>query len=393
MTTLSVFRSARGRMAITWSVLVVVAAAALLLVINIALAQALSDRPVSREVLTVRQEGPNLVFGREEIQVVDGVERAVNQRTLSNIRRVSVAAVLGLFPISLAIGWVVAARGLHPVDRITGVAREIEATDLTRRIRLTGPDDELKRLADTFDAMLDRICEGIDEQRAFVQNASHELRTPLAVATTNLDVALRDPDPDAVRQRATVARRSLGRLGTLVDDLFFFARQQAEDVEPEPVDVDRLVDTVAEDFAESARRRGITIERVGRSESVIELDRDAISRAVANLVDNAVRLAPAGSVITVGAGTDGAWTWLGVRDQGPGLSDADQPLVWQRFWRSSDGGTGLGLAIVRQTVESHQGKVALRSELGVGSSFLIWLPGEDAGPVPEIDPLWSGTGV
>jgi signal transduction histidine kinase len=390
---MSTFRSARGRMALTWSVLVVVAAAVLLLVINIALEQALSDRPVSRQVLTVRQEGRDLILGQSEMLVVDGVERAVNERTLSNIRRVSVAAVVGLFPISLAIGWVVAARGLHPVDRITSVARDIEATDLTRRIRLTGPEDELKRLADTFDAMLDRICEGIDEQRAFVQNASHELRTPLAVATTNLDVALRDPDPDSVRQRATVARRSLGRLGTLVDDLFFFARQQGEDVEVEPVDIDAVVDHVVEDFTESARRRGITIARRGRSETVIELDRDAITRAVANLVDNAVRLAPAGSVITVGAGQEGGWTWLGVRDQGPGLSAAEQPLVWQRFWRSSDGGTGLGLAIVRQTVESHHGKVSLNSELGVGSSFLIWLPSDVQGPAPETDPLWSETGV
>ncbi|MEM9714777.1 MAG: HAMP domain-containing sensor histidine kinase [Actinomycetota bacterium] len=389
---MATFRSARGRMALTWSVLVVVAAAALLLVINVALAQALADRPVSRQVLTVRQDGPNLVLGSEEIQVVDGVERAVNQRTLSNIRRVSVAAVVGLFPISLAIGWVVAARGLHPVDRITGVARDIEATDLTRRIRLTGPDDELKRLADTFDAMLDRICEGIDEQRAFVQNASHELRTPLAVATTNLDVALRDPDPDGVRQRATVARRSLGRLATLVDDLFFFARQQAEDVEPEPVDIDRLVDNVAEDFVESARRRGMSIRREGRSEAVLELDRDAMARALANLVDNAVRLAPAGSVITVGAGRLDGWVWMGVRDQGPGLSESDRPLVWQRFWRSSDGGTGLGLAIVRQTVEGHQGRVGLSSELGVGSSFLIWLPGADAGSQPAVDPLWATSG-
>ncbi|MEM9607455.1 MAG: HAMP domain-containing sensor histidine kinase [Actinomycetota bacterium] len=390
MTFLGVLRSTRGRMALTWSVMVVAAAALLLLVINVALTRTLDDQSVTQQVITARQEGPFIIFDQAEMVVVDSVEREVNDRTLSNIRRVSMAAVVGLFPISLAVGWLVAGRGLRPVDRITRVARDIEATDLTRRIHLQGPDDELKRLADTFDAMLDRICEGVDDQRAFVQNASHELRTPLAVATTNLDVALRDPDPESVRNRAGIARRSLGRLGSLVDDLFFFARQQGTDVEVTDVDIDVLVAGLAEDFGEQARRRDIVLRTAASSGSVLELDRDGIHRAMANLLDNAVRLAPAGSVVTVGAGRLDGWTWLGVLDQGPGIPPEQQALVWQRFWRSSSGGTGLGLAIVRQTVESHQGKVSLTSELGAGSSFLLWLPGpDDHGPHPEIDPLWA----
>lgn len=371
--------------------MVVGAAALLLLVINVALTRTLDDQPVSQQVLTARREGPFIVFDQAEMVVVDTVEREVNDRTLANIRRVSVAAVVGLFPMSLAVGWVVAGRGLRPVDRITRVARDIEATDLTRRIELRGPDDELKRLADTFDAMLDRICEGVDEQRAFVQNASHELRTPLAVATTNLDVALRDPNPEAVRERAGIARRSLGRLGTLVDDLFFFARQQGTDVEVTDVDIDALVAGLVEDFSEQARRHDLALVARADAVSVLQLDRDGMQRAMGNLLDNAIRLAPAGSTVTVGAGIDDGWVWLGVRDQGPGIGPDQQPLVWKRFWRSSSGGTGLGLAIVRQTVEAHQGKVSLTSELGVGSSFLIWLPGPQPGPRPAIDPLWPAT--
>jgi signal transduction histidine kinase len=118
---------------------------------------------------------------------------------------------------------------------------------------------------------------------------------------------------------------------------------------------------------------------------VVMGDRDALKRAVANLLDNAVRLAPAGSRIRLATGSEGDRAWIAVADEGPGIAPEDQPHVFDRFWRAdkarsrADGGTGLGLAIVRQIVESHGGQVRLQSKVGVGSSFVIWLPVTAAG--------------
>lgn len=387
---ISVLGSARARMAVMWAALVVLAAALLLVVMNFVVARSLADETVTGELLTVRRIGGALVLEEAELTVVDEFERQVNDRTLANLRRVSLVAVVALFPMAVAIGWVVAGQVLGPVDRITRVARDIQASDLTRRIRMDGPEDELKRMGDTFDQMLDRISDSIGEQRSFVQNASHELRTPLAVATTNLDVALAADDDDALRSRAVIARRALGRLRRLVDDLFLFARQQGRDVAAEPIDVDRLVTATIEDYTEPAAQRSLTLRRGGGPAGVVAADREAVTRALANFVDNAVRLAPPGSVVTIGAGAEGRWVWLGVSDQGPGIAEADQPLVWTRFWRSSDGGTGLGLAIARQTAEAHSGRVGLTSVLGSGSSFVIWLPrdADTVDPAPTTDPLW-----
>jgi signal transduction histidine kinase len=119
-------------------------------------------------------------------------------------------------------------------------------------------------------------------------------------------------------------------------------------------------------------------------------DRDALKRAVANLLENAVRLAPAGSRIRLATGSEGDRAWIAVADEGPGISPEDQPHVFDRFWRAdkarsrADGGTGLGLAIVRQIAESHGGHIRLQSKVGVGSSFVIWLPATAPGTQADI---------
>ena len=124
---------------------------------------------------------------------------------------------------------------------------------------------------------------------------------------------------------------------------------------------------------------------------VVTGDRDALKRAVANLLENAVRLAPAGSRIRLATGSEDDQAWIAVADEGPGIAPEDQPHVFDRFWRAdkarsrADGGTGLGLAIVRQIAESHGGQVRLQSKVGVGSSFVVWLPvaaGSSGEPAP-----------
>jgi heavy metal sensor kinase len=309
-------------------------------------------------------------------------ERIVHQQTLERLRTFSFEALIVLFFASLVVGWVIAGRVLAPIGRITGVAREIQATDLSRRIRMQGPNDELKQLADTFDAMLARIDAAFAAQQQFLADASHELRNPLAIIRTNADLALSDPDPqqDELRQAVVVVKRASDRMARLVDDLLALARREAPTFAVEPVDLGRVASEASDEFLAPAEARGIVLDRAVAPGVVVMGDSDALKRAIANLLENAVRLAPLDSRIRLAVGSERDLAWVAVSDEGPGIAPEHQPKVFDRFWRAdkgrsrADGGTGLGLSIVRQIAQTHGGDVQLQSRVGVGSTFTIWLP-------------------
>jgi signal transduction histidine kinase len=361
-------RSIRFRYTLLYSAVLFGLAAVVVAAIYLVLLMSLRSQPVSAG------RGPFCRYG-ECIRLISlsEFERLVNTRTLARLRNYSFGALGVLFVASLGVGWVVAGRVLRPIGRITSVARDIQATDMSRRIELPGPDDELKQLADTFDAMLARLDAAFEAQRQFTADASHELRNPLAIIRTNVDVALADPraDPEDLRQTITVVKRASDRMARLVDDLLALARRQEPTLEHELVDLGVAVYEASEDFMVPAAARDIVLDRAIAPRVVVTGDRDALKRAVANLLDNAVRLA---------TGSEGDRAWIAVADEGPGISAEDQLHVFDRFWRAdkarsrADGGTGLGLAIVRQIVEGHGGHVRLQSKVGLGSSFVIWLP-------------------
>jgi signal transduction histidine kinase len=372
-------RSARFRYTLLYSAVLFGLAAVVLAAIYLVLLMALRTTPVSS---TRGQYCPP--FGGQCITFITfrEAERLINAEILDKLRFYMFGALGALFVASLGVGWVVAGRVLAPIGRITAVARDIQATDMSRRIELPGPDDELKQLADTFDAMLARLDAAFVAQRQFVADASHELRNPLAIIRTNADVALADPDasPDELRQAIATVKRAGDRMSLLVDDLLALARRQQPTLEHEPVDLGAAVAEASDDFVVPAETRDIVLDRAIAPGVVVTGDREALKRVVANLLDNAVRLAPAGSRIRLATGSEGNRAWIAVTDEGPGISPEDQGHVFDRFWRAdkarsrSDGGTGLGLAIVRQIVESHGGEVRLHSKVGVGSSFVVWLP-------------------
>ncbi len=199
-----------------------------------------------------------------------------------------------MFLASLGVGWVVAGRVLAPIGRITEVARDIQATDLSRRIDLRGPADELRRLADTFDDMLARLDEAFEGQRRFIQEASHELRNPLAVIRTNLDVSLADPDASAedLRHTESSCNRTAERMSRLVDDLLAYAHRGAPEHDQGPVDIAGVVSEAAAEFAAPAEARGLQMTWAAERGLWVHGDRLALRQALANLLANAVRLAP-----------------------------------------------------------------------------------------------------
>jgi signal transduction histidine kinase len=369
-------RSIRFRYTLLYSAVLFGLAAVVLAAIYLVLLMAVRATPVS-------SRGPWCIHGDcITVLTLREFERLVNSQILNKLRNYSFGALGALFVASLGVGWVVAGRVLAPIGRITSVARDIQATDMSRRIQLPGPEDELKQLADTFDAMLARLDAAFGAQRQFVADASHELRNPLAIIRTNADVALADPDasPDELRQTIATVKRAGDRMSLLVDDLLALARRQQPTLEHEPVDLGAAVAEASDDFVVPAETRDIVLDRAIAPGVVVTGDREALKRVVANLLDNAVRLAPAGSRIRLATGSEGNRAWIAVADEGPGISPEDQQHVFDRFWRAdkarsrSDGGTGLGLAIVRQVVQGHGGEVRLHSKVGVGSSFVVWLP-------------------
>src|SRR5581483_3452527 len=190
--------SIRFRLTAIYSLLLFGLWALLIGLVYIGLARELDAEPVSKSFVIERPVvTPQGIALQEETVRAEfqSLEHLVNQRTLENLRNYAFIALGGLFLASLVIGWYVAGMVLAPIGRITGVARQIQATDLSKRIALKGPKDELRDLADTFDGMLDRLETAFEAQRRFIQDASHELRNPLAVMRTNLDVAFSDPVP------------------------------------------------------------------------------------------------------------------------------------------------------------------------------------------------------
>lgn len=379
--------SIRFRLTAIYSLLLFGLAALVVGGIYLGLSHRLNSEAVSADKVTVIiPEYPNSQVDPTVIANAHAVEHWANEHALETLRTTSFTALSLLFLASLVVGWFVAGRVLAPIGRITAVARDIQATDLSRRINLPGPDDELRELADTFDEMLGRIDEAFEGQRRFIREASHELRNPLAVIRANVDVALADPDADveALREAAIVVQRSTGRISRLVDDLLVYADRGAPVHEHGPVDVSLVALAGAQEFRAPAEERNLTVVSDVAPELWVMGDENALRQVVANLLANAVRLAPAGSEIAVGAGRAGDWVWMAVDDAGPGIAEDDREQVFQRFWRGdagrarAEGRSGLGLAIVRQIAEGHRGEVRVLPSPRGGSTFVVWLPATDA---------------
>ncbi|TJZ96813.1 sensor histidine kinase [Actinacidiphila oryziradicis] len=275
-----------------------------------------------------------------------------------------------------------AGRVLRPVRRLTETVEHITATqDLTARIEVHGRD-EIARLARAFASMTAAVDASVTTQRRLVADASHELRTPLTSLNTNLellDEGLGVADPQAP-ELVGAAREQTRELMALVNDLIDLARYGHDSAHTEDTRLDLVALRVAERAA--ARATGLDI-RTELAECLVHGDPDALERAAANLVDNAVKWSPAGGSILVRVSAQGTLT---VTDEGPGIPVADLPYVFDRFYRSPTAralpGSGLGLAIVRQIAEKHGGNVAAQAPAGGGTRLCLSLPALPRTPVP-----------
>ena len=378
--------SIRFRLALVYSVLLFGLGAIAVGGIYWGLARNLDESSLSQSLRLDRSElGGELAPGDEQTlrELLGAVETQSNERAMDMLRDYSLFALAVLFGGSMVVGWFLAGHVLKPVGRITEVARRISATDLSQRIALDGPPDELRRLADTFDAMLDRLDRSFDAQRGFVEDASHELRNPLAVIRSNLDTTLADPDATTEDYRVVAEQvsRSVERMSRVVDDLVTFARHETRPQHLALVDIGELSRQATAEFEGYAANHDVGLTHYAPGGLLALGDAGSLRQALANLLSNALSVAPAGSEVRITAGGEGAWIWVAVEDQGPGIPADEQERVFQRFQRgrqASADGRGLGLAIVRQIAESHRGEARLTSTEGFGSTFTMLLPATGA---------------
>jgi two-component system, OmpR family, sensor kinase len=291
----------------------------------------------------------------------------------TGLRVEGVVSALVLLIVTL-IAWFVAGRLLRPVRELTATAEAISDSDLTRRIPVEG-DDEISRLAHTFNAMLDRLQAAFTAQRAFIDDAGHELRTPITIVRGHLDVM--GDDPEERGETMALVSDELDRMVRIVDDLLLLAKAEQPDfLRPEAVE---LADFTTELLFKSRALGDRSWQLDACAEGTIEADPQRLTQAVLNLARNAVEHTIPGAEVGLGSGRVDGGVRFWVRDTGIGVDPAEKARIFDRFARGRyprrSEGAGLGLAIVRTIATAHEGRVELDSTFGQGATFTIVIPG------------------
>jgi signal transduction histidine kinase len=301
---------------------------------------------------------------------------------LHHLLAVSAIALAIMVVISIALGWLMAGRALSPLRTITTAARQISASSLHARLAMTGPDDELKELSDTFDGLLARLEASFDAQRQFVANASHELRTPLARQQTVLEVALADPRPTvAALQSACKQVLAAGhQQERLIEALLTLARSERGLNRREPVDLAAVTGELLRTRRDEAQLRGVSITSTLDPAMTLG-DARLAERLVANLVDNALRHNQAGGSAEVRTGISAGRAALTVLNTGPVIPPDQVARLFQPFQRlasqrsAAREGLGLGLPIAAAIAAAHGAELRADAMAAGGLQITIWFPG------------------
>lgn len=313
----------------------------------------------------------------DHLTVLIGYPLANTDHTLAFLRLMLLGVVLGGIGLAMALGWGVGKATMKPVEGLTLAAEHVaETQDLTATIDESG-NDELARLAHSFNSMLEALGASRLQQAHLVSDAGHELRTPLTSLRTNIEVLMRnrnlaDDDRDALLGDVEA---QLQELTNLVGDLVDLAREDEQSgTQPEPVALDQLVERAVE----RAKRRAMSVTfDVRLQPGQLQGQPALLERAVMNVLDNAAKWSPAGGTVTVTLSADQTWH-LRVTDQGPGIAAEDLPHIFERFYRAASArslpGSGLGLAIVQRVISSHGGTINVSSTPGNGTTVDITLP-------------------
>jgi len=325
-------------------------------------------------------------------QIVYRMNRVERQVDLLKRILVYIAAVLLL--ISAVGGWILSGRALKPVDEITRRARQITANDLSQRLGIK-QEDELGRMAATFDDMIGRLEEAFERQKRFASDASHELRTPLTVMQSEVSLALARPrSSNEYRETLVSMDEEVSRLSTIVGDLLTLTRVDIDPagIQHKPVALDELLESLSARVGVIAAERDIAVRAERLDPVSVAGDPTRLRQLFTNLLDNAVNYTRDGGRVTVTVERTAEGARVRVADTGIGIAAVDLPHIFERFYRADGAreqnaqGTGLGLAISRSVALAHHGHIDVVSELGAGTTFIVVLPVDSRKPVHRVVP-------
>lgn len=283
---------------------------------------------------------------------------------------------------AILTGFLLSRRALKPIDTLTNTARKISASDLSRRVEVGPADDELSRLAATFNEMIERLQVSFEKQNRFVSDASHELRTPIAVIKGYADLIGQwaKDDPKVLEESIAAIRKEANEMTALVEQLLFLARGDSGKLKPKKEDFQAsgLLHEIVEESRLVAPNR--CFEESAPEDLQIHADRKLMKQALRALVDNAVKYTPEGGTVRLAASENGKRVTIQVADTGMGIPENELPKIFDRFYRADEdrsrekGGSGLGLSIVKWIVDAHAGNITVESKKGKGTSVAIHLP-------------------
>nr|BBH94062.1 hypothetical protein KTA_22610 [Thermogemmatispora argillosa] len=289
----------------------------------------------------------------------------------------ALVAVLG----GLGAYWL-AGTALRPLRQVSNAARRISVETLDTRLALTGPRDEIKELADAFDAMLARLGETFAQQGRFVANVAHELRTPLAAMRASLEVVTSDPQAtlEDYQEMAAAQERALSRLESLVSNMLLLVKSEQPLRTYSDVSLGPLLEEVLQELQPLAEEHGVSLMLENLPDLVVSGDELLLARVFSNLIENAICYNRVGGEVRISGLEAEGQARITVADTGIGIPPEEQGRIFDRFYRVDSsrsrhsGGAGLGLSIVAAIVQQHHGQISLWSEPGRGSIFTVTLP-------------------
>ena len=306
------------------------------------------------------------------------------------LRRYRDLLLLGV-PVCLLLAgvgsWWLSAFALAPLMRLAGAARDIDVRTLERRLPMRGVDDELEDVVRAFNGVLERLDHAVGEMRQFSAALAHELRTPLTALRGEIELALgRLGSADANRDHLASQIEEIDRLKRLIEQILTLARAEAGQIPLTfaPLDVGELAASLVEQLEPVAQARGIALTCERGARALVRGDGEWLRRLLINLLDNALKFTNEGGRVCVKVEPAPDRVTIAVRDTGVGIAAVDRPHVFERFFRadpsrtSATEGAGLGLSLVQWIADRHGGSVAVQSEVGAGTTFLVSLPRTDS---------------
>jgi heavy metal sensor kinase len=339
-------------------------------------------RPEAAGVRTRGSRREIAAAGPAGSMVLVGRKIGEEQQKLRDFLGGIVGAGAGMILLALAGGWFLTGRAIRPIGRMTEAASAISSSNLSHRIDVAQTQTELGRLAATLNEAFDRLERAFDRQTRFTADASHELRTPLSIVLAQAELALsRERSLEEYRKGYATTLQAAQRMKAVVEGLLTLARADAREINlrKERVDLRAIVEETLSMLGPMALPKKVAVKLHAETVHVTG-DPDRLREVVTNLVTNAVRYNREGGRVDVSLKADGKDAVLAVADTGIGIPAADQPHVFERFYRvdkaraRDEGGSGLGLAITKWIVESHGGSIAFTSREGEETTFTIRMP-------------------